>query len=246
MKVPGIKFDQGRHPQGALTPTAIVLHRTYGARGKDTYKGAYSIGKNGRGGVGIGFHFLVGKNEGQAVQFYDTTVEAAHAKGANSWSVGIEFDGVNEDVLTEWQVRQGALIIRAVCEAHGIPLTYTTQGARRRIAGCMPHALVPGSDHTDLVTEADWRRMFAAAATPQTQTQPQSIKLKLKEDDMVRTPNGTISAVSATEIRMLSAEEWAHRSEQENPGVLQISDAAFMKLCASRRVVDHTGKVIRP
>jgi hypothetical protein len=103
VKVPGIPFDPGKHPQGPLAPTAIVLHRTYGAFGKDGYRSAYAIGKNGRGGTGIGFHFLIGKNAGQVVQFYDTAVEAAHAKGANSWSVGIEFDGVNEDVLTDWR-----------------------------------------------------------------------------------------------------------------------------------------------
>ena len=89
MKVNGFPFDQGKHPQGKLAPTAVVLHRTYGALGKDTYKGAYSIGKNGRGGVGIGFHFLIGKKNDQAVQFYDTTTEAAHAKGANTWGIGI-------------------------------------------------------------------------------------------------------------------------------------------------------------
>lgn len=169
MRVPGVPFDAGRHPQGPLTPTSIVLHRTYGAKGKDTYKGAYSIGKNGRDGQGIGFHFLIGKNEGQVVQFYDTTTAAAHAKGANSWSVGVEFDGVNEDELTDWQVTQGALIVAAVCDAHHIPRTYTTAGPRRRLNGCIPHALVPGSDHTDLVTVADWQRIAArwtGAITP--------------------------------------------------------------------------------
>lgn len=171
MKVPGIPFDPGKHPQGPLAPTAIVLHRTYGAFGKDGYRSAYAIGKNGRAGVGIGFHFLIGKNAGQVVQFYDTATEAAHAKGANSWSVGIEFDGVNEDVLTDWQVAQAAWIIAAVCDAHRIPRIYTTAGVRRRVAGCLPHALVPGSDHTDAVTVADWTRIAAhwtGAATPAT------------------------------------------------------------------------------
>jgi len=169
VKVPGIPFDQGKHPQGPLTPTAIVLHRTYGAFGKDGYRSAYAVGKNGRAGVGIGFHFLVGKNAGQVVQFYDTATEAAHAKGANSWSVGIEFDGVNEDVLTDWQVDHAAWIIAAVCDAHRIPRIYTTAGVRRRVAGCLPHALVPGSNHTDAVTVADWTRI-AAHWTPQRRT----------------------------------------------------------------------------
>lgn len=159
MRVPGIKYDQGNHPQGILVPTAIVLHRTYGPRG-DGYAGAYSIGKNGRGGVGIGFHFLVGKNQEQVVQFYDTTTKAAHAKGANGWAVGIEFDGQNDQPLTAWQLEQGARIIKAVTDAHRIPRTYY-DGPRTKVSGVLPHASVPGSDHTDTVTRSDWDRMVA-------------------------------------------------------------------------------------
>jgi hypothetical protein len=166
VKVSGVPYDQGKHPQGRLDPTAGILHRTYGLKGRDTYNGAYSIGKNGRSGVGIGFHFLIGKNEGQWVQFYETTTKAAHAKGANDWAVGIEFDGVNEDVLTDWQVKCGAHIISRVSAAHGIPLSYY-DGPRKRVAGWLNHASVPGSDHTDLVTTADWARMAAMWGTPQ-------------------------------------------------------------------------------
>lgn len=158
MRVGGVPFDQGKHPQGSLRPTAIVLHRTYGTLNGDGYNGAYVIGKNGRGGVGIGFHFLVGKNEGQWVQFYDTNVKAAHAKGANSWAVGIEFDGVNEGPLTDWQVRAGAWIISCVTEEHQIPRSYYN-ASRAKVNGVLPHSSVPGSDHTDMVTRADWYRM---------------------------------------------------------------------------------------
>lgn len=173
MKAAGVPFDQGRHPQGALAPTAVVLHRTYGSLTRDGFAGAYSIGKNGRSGVGIGFHFLIGKNEGQVVQFYDTLTRAAHAKGANSWSIGIEFDGVNEGPLTDWQVRAGAWILACINQAHGISIDgYTTQGGRRRINGCLPHSLVPGSDHTDLVTEADFARMRALIKTPECKCPP--------------------------------------------------------------------------
>lgn len=174
MRVANIHFDQGKHPQGRLAPTAVVLHRTYGALGKDTYAGAYSIGKNGRAGVGIGFHFLIGKKNDQAVQFYDTTTEAAHAKGANSWAVGIEFDGVNEDILTDWQVNTAAIILAACSDAHGIPLTYY-DGPRARVAGVLPHASVPGSDHTDRVTRRDWERIMAATRRPVCQCPPESI-----------------------------------------------------------------------
>lgn len=171
MHVAGVPFDQGRHPQGPLNPTAGVLHRTYGAKGQDQYAGAYSIGKNGRGGVGIGFHFLIGKKEGQWVQFYDTRIGAAHAKGANSWAIGIEFDGVNEDVLTDWQVRAGAWIIGSV----GLPITYY-DGRRAKVTGWLNHASVPGSDHTDKVTRADWDRMIAKLDHP---TKPNTFRQDL-------------------------------------------------------------------
>ncbi len=167
MRAAGVPFDGGRHPQGALRPTGVVLHRTYGSLTQDQYRGAYNIGKNGRGGVGIGFHFLIGKNEGQWIQFYDTNVKCAHAKGANSWAIGIEFDGVNEGPLTDWQVRAGAWILAQINHAHGISLDrYTTQGPRRKINGCLPHSLVPGSNHTDLVTEIDFARIRAHIPSP--------------------------------------------------------------------------------
>lgn len=170
MKVSSVPFEQGRHPRGPLTPTAVVLHRTFGR-----WAGDYSIGKNGRGGQPIGFHFLIGKT--QAVQFYDTAVKCNHAAGANSWAVGIEFEGTNADALTDFQVATGADVIRSICAAHAIPLTYETTGPRRKVNGCLPHLLVPGSDHTDLVTAADWARMFTA-------TPPPYIPPPSEEDDM--------------------------------------------------------------
>jgi hypothetical protein len=146
----------------------VVLHRTYGSLTKDGYKGAYNIGKNGRAGVGIGFHFLVGKNEGQWVEFYDMLTKCAHAKGANTWAIGVEFDGVNEGPLTDWQIRAGAWILAGINNAIGIPIDrYTIGGPRRKINGPLPHSLVPGSNHTDLVTEADYQKMRALIPSQQ-------------------------------------------------------------------------------
>jgi len=160
VRVAGVEFIQGRHPGGLLVPTAVVLHRTYGS-----WAGDFSVGKNGRSGQPIGFHFLVGKS-GRAVQFYDTNTVCNHAKGANMWSVGVEFEGRNEDQLTDGQVEAGRRIISAVCQDHDIPLTYVTTGGRRRIKGCLPHALVPESNHTDFITIDDWSRMFPATIPP--------------------------------------------------------------------------------
>jgi hypothetical protein len=161
MKISGVPFDQGNHPQGSFAPTAVVLHRTYGTLTGDGFKSAYSIGKDGRGGVGIGFHFLVGKHEGQWVQFYDTNVKSAHAKGANSWAIGIEFDGVNDGPLTAWQINAGAIICAAISEAHGIPLDYY-DGQRKQVACFLAHASVPTSTHTDRLTQGDWSKIVDA------------------------------------------------------------------------------------
>ena len=167
MKVPGVPYDQGVNVGRAIAPTAIVLHRTYGS-----WLGDYHVGKRGRpDGPGIGFHFLVGKASTRWAQFYDTTQQTGHAKGAGSWSVGLEFEGTNEEPLTDWQVAAGAHIIGAVCDHHGIPRTYY-DGPRQRVAGCLPHASVPGSDHTDRLTRADWDRIAARWAPPPTPTPP--------------------------------------------------------------------------
>ena len=84
------RVHSGPPPGGLLVPTAVVLHRTYGS-----WAGDFAVGKNGRSGQPIGFHFLVGK-DGRAVQFYDTNTVCNHAKGANMWSIGVEFEGRNE------------------------------------------------------------------------------------------------------------------------------------------------------
>lgn len=162
MKVTGVPFDQGKHKRSALKPTAVVVHRTYGR-----WSGDYNIGKNGRREgktiAPIGFHFLVGKDEGQWVQFYDTEVVCNHAAGANSWAVGIEISGRNEDPLTDWQVRALRWILTAVCDHHRIQKRYTSTGSRRRLHHVMPHSLVPGSTHTDKLSDADWDRVFPPA-----------------------------------------------------------------------------------
>ena len=167
MLIGGVPYDRGNHPQGPLHATAVVLHRTYGTLDGDGFRSAYNIGKNGRGGVGIGFHFLIGKNEKQWVQFYDTGIEAAHAKGANSWAIGIEFDGVNEGPLTDWQVKAGAWIIAVLTRENGIPCTYY-EGPRKRVDGFLSHVSVPTSTHTDLITREDWDRMMVYVKPDQT------------------------------------------------------------------------------
>lgn len=163
MRVSGVPFDQGRNAAGVLNPTACVLHRTFGQ-----WPGDYAVGKNGRAdSPGIGFQFLVGKAEGQWCQFYDTGVKTGHAKGANSWAFGIEITGTNDDVLTDWQIRAVAHILAVTLPFHRIPATYVDGSAgRARVNGCLAHRAVPGSDHTDFITMADWNRVIGAIGTP--------------------------------------------------------------------------------
>lgn len=208
MRVSQVPFDQGVNAAGPLNPTACVLHRTFGA-----WKGDYQVGKRGRvDSPGIGFHFLVGRDEGQWCQFYDTQVKTGHAKGANSWSFGIELTGTNADPLTDWQVRALAHILGEALAAHRIPATYVDGAAgRARVNGCLAHRAVPGSDHTDFITVADWGRVVAAMGAPvhsQQDTPPAPVPnpttAPKDDDDMViyiQHPNGTIARMTDDEIR---------------------------------------------
>lgn len=166
MRVSGVPYEQG-NTHGPLHPIAVVLHRTYGG-----YAGSKGVAF---GSAGIGFHFLIGKQPGQVVQLADTAQKCWHAAGGNSWSVGIEFEGRNEDALTGWQVEQAAQIISAVAAAHAIPLDWMPPNAGRPppAGGIRGHVNVPGSNHTDYVTAADWQRIVAAMGGA-----------RLPEDDM--------------------------------------------------------------
>lgn len=154
MYVNGVPFDAARKTNGDLNPVAGVLHRTYGR-----WPGDYSVGKNAPNGTS--FHFLVGKEEGQWVQFADTLRKCGHAPGANSTAIAIEFTGRNEEPLTDWQSRAGSWIIAATSDAHGIAREYYNGPRRPCTAGWTTHASVLGSDHSDTVTRQDWDAMAA-------------------------------------------------------------------------------------
>lgn len=170
-KMPGIPFDQGSEAQGSLNPTAVILHRTYGS-----WAGDYSVGV-GTGRPGIGFHFLVGKAHGRWVQFYDTRTKCSHAAGANSWSVGIEFEGRNEEQLTPWQVDAGGQIVRWLSGDVGVPLDAYYDGPRkgqsREFRG---HRTVADSDHSDYITKPDFDKM-ARGGVPELPQEDDSMQI---------------------------------------------------------------------
>lgn len=156
-RCPEVPFDPGPS-HGPLHPTAVVCHRTYGAWGGD-----YTVGKGARGP--ISFHFLIGKTEGQWVQFVDTAQVAYHAKGANQSTIGVEVTGTNDDLMTDWQVAAVGHICRWISDTHGIPLDHIRGGRvpASSVRGFMDHAQVAGSDHGDRWHVGDWDRVVEAA-----------------------------------------------------------------------------------
>jgi N-acetyl-anhydromuramyl-L-alanine amidase AmpD len=106
----------------------------------------------------------VGTAAGNWVQFYDTTTRCAHGgsnRHANDCSVGIEVEGRNEDVMTDWQVSALRQIVDWLHETHGIDKTYRFGTDHNSTAdhGYLPHSAVAGAEHTDYWTEADWERI---------------------------------------------------------------------------------------
>ena len=153
----GIPHDPGACPQGSLQPRGVVAHRTYGS-----WPGDYQVGLGSRDPVG--FHFLVGPDPGDWVQFYSTDTRCAHA-GTNAYgndlSVGIEVSGVNEDRMTDWQISAVGTICAWLRTTHGIQLVYRFSTAHDLAAdhGYIPHSAVRGADHSDYWTPDDWNRI---------------------------------------------------------------------------------------
>ena len=174
-------------PKGSLTPRAVVLHRTYGQ-----WAGDYAVIKN----QGL-CQLLVGKDQGQWVQFMDTTSVAYHCNGANFQAFGIEFTGVNEDPLTPWQLTCLGAILKTVNQYQNIPLTYTAPGTVPDASvwvngggfqGVISHVSVKTDDgtaqHTDMVTLSDYNT--ALGAPP------------VEDDDMTPDQAAQLNAVTNT------------------------------------------------
>ena len=177
-RMPGIPYDQGTEPQGHLTPLGVVAHRTYGS-----WNGDYGVGLGNK--PPVGFHFLVGKADGNWVQFYDTTTRCAHAgtnANGNDISLAIEVEGTNDQPMTQWQVDRCADILRWISDVHGIDVTYRFSTAHdlRADSGVIPHSAVKGSDHSDYWTVDDWDRISAILTPP---------ALPRKDDEMLITRN---------------------------------------------------------
>lgn len=231
--MPNIPHDPGEYPLGSLSPTAVVLHRTIGS-----WPGDYGVGKHGRDGEPIGFHFLIGRDYLQIVQFYSTETKCAHAAGANSWSVGIEFSGQNSDVqpLSDWQIAAGGDVLRWITATHGIPLTYYDGPRVTSWSGVLNHRNVayPADrkfEHHDFVTAEDYGRMVAAKPSGSPIPPP---PIPFEEDDVAQIIDhgrGLTLYDGGHFLDFHSEEqfrEWAASSKAPSPRVVKLPHAYFL------------------
>jgi hypothetical protein len=129
---PGIIIEPSHHvglghPFRPPNRIGVVLHRTE-APFDETRQGFVRGPKCAR--------FLIGKTPGNAVQMANTSRVAGHAKGANEFFIGIEFESrkarpgyehrtdplVNAEKLTPYQLDIGRFVIGWICRTNGIPL----------------------------------------------------------------------------------------------------------------------------
>ncbi len=169
--IPGVPTtDANIHGYRTSRPMA-VCHRTYGGWGGD-----YSVIQSG----GLA-HLLVGKEEGQWVQFGPTEALMYHCNGAND-GYGIEMTGVNEDDFTDWQVRCLRYIVPWLSQNIGVPMTYSDQGwiNGHTYVGFHSHNGIltddGSSQHTNLWKMSDWAKVVQGAPTG-----------SVEEDDDVKT-----------------------------------------------------------
>lgn len=157
-------------------PTGIVLHRTTGYFNTGDYK----VGKWGHyngpatKGRSLGFHFLVGKNPGQIIQFVPADQRVNHVKAWSANYLGIELSGdvglsrdgyVYGEALTDWQIEMTAKICKWAGKLHGIPMTEVAHAREMHTVGVF-HGLVghrdlSRNDHADSPNKADWAKIMA-------------------------------------------------------------------------------------
>lgn len=160
----------------SLNPTSIILHRTAGhfATG-DTACGKWGH-PNGprRKGVTLGFHFLVGKNRGEAIQFCSIKKRVSHVRRHSAKSIGIEISGdigqyrdglIHGEALTEFQVQEVARICLWAGAESGVPMVRISHDKRMfthngKHAGLLAHRDLTGNTHADSPNHDDWKAIM--------------------------------------------------------------------------------------
>ena len=191
--MPGITHDPrwnaDTRPYFHPKPTGIVLHRTAGY-----YKtGDYKVGKFGNSngpaqkGNSLGFHFLIGKEPGEIIQFLGIDRQIAHVKAWADHYVGIEISGdvnmwqdgyLNGEDLTDWQFTTVIQVIRFIQEIYpGIPSIAPTDRSRMHSVsvfnGLVGHRDLSKNDHADSPNKKDWERILAELKRIQDPTAPE-------------------------------------------------------------------------
>ncbi len=156
----------------------IVLHRTAGHF--DT--GDYAVGKwgNYRGrshkGSSLGYHFLIGKNDGEVIQFCSIKRHVAHVRKWSRSYVGIEFSGdigqyrdgyKHGEDLTTWQINTGVKVIKWITKQLNIPrVEVTHQSSMFKLNtvfnGLVGHRDLSGNTHADSPNKGDWKKIMDA------------------------------------------------------------------------------------
>lgn len=155
--IPGVPIDEGNWHGSHICHAQVTCHRTYGGWGGD-----YSVIKNN----GLA-HLLIGKEEGQWVQFAPPNIVQWH--DAVNTGYGIEMTGVNEDDFTDWQIRCVAYVMPWLEQMIGVPRRYS-DGSDGWVdittwdGWHSHHHIIPsngGSQHTNLWKVSDWEKIVA-------------------------------------------------------------------------------------
>jgi hypothetical protein len=135
-------------------------------------------------------HFVIGTEQGQWIQLSDTEWITYNVGNwsANQHSVAIEFVGINEDILTDWQCWAGSEVVRQVRDAHGVEVKYDdgADGANDVApwSGWYAHRAIAADNppqHFDFIDRSEWDRIVANIGTVKTE---EEIKPRKKESEM--------------------------------------------------------------
>lgn len=184
--IPGVPIAEGNwHGYHNCRPE-VTCHRTYGGWGGD-----YSVIQS----EGLA-HLLIGKQEGQWVQFAPANVVQWH--DAVNVGYGIEMTGVNEDDFTDWQVRCVAYVMPHLEAMIGVPRVYS-DGSEGWVdvnywAGWHSHNMIipsgGGSQHTNIWKRSDWDRVLQLVQGSTAPAQKKAMEEMIYHNKDVHDPDG--------------------------------------------------------
>ncbi|MEV1288019.1 N-acetylmuramoyl-L-alanine amidase [Micromonospora sp. NPDC049679] len=167
MRVPGVRFVQGRNRYGTSTKYAIAVHATAN-NASAANEAAYATRRT----DGTSSHFYADNVE--VIQSLDTADRAGHAGSTqgNTYAIAVEFTGLTSWSRAKWLSsvaweRIGA-VLAAVSRHHNIPATRATVAQMRsnpRVRGAYDHNQMRlawgGTDHTDPGPNFPWDKLLA-------------------------------------------------------------------------------------